>query len=314
MISLANTTFSSLSKRKVKRCKLKILHLASKFNHTEEENIACDRNSRFRTIDGTCNNLNYPLFGSILTPFRRLEPPAYGDGISTLRRALSGDELPNARNVSRFVHGSNADRTNPDSPRLTHLTMNWGQFMDHDITLAEAQGINCESSNSNPECINIEVPFDDVTFRNRGVMFFQLERDAPHMPQTMCKLIPREHSNTLTAYIDASNVYGSTEEEATNLRASNGLLRAMKHHHGCPMKNLLPALSPNQFCVSKDPNRPCFVAGDERVNENQGKNSYHRKLSLEILNEDVSPRCLKPSPFIFFCYYYFERNSYLKCF
>ena len=247
--------------------------MARAFNYTEGERIRCDKNSRFREINGTCNNLDNPRFGSILTPFRRLVPPAYGDGISTLRRALSGDELPNARNVSRFVHGSNAARTNPDSPRLTHLTMSWGQFMDHDFTLAETQSVNCESSNSNIECINIEVPSDDATFRDRGVTFFQLERDAPHMPNTMCKLTPREHRNTLTAYIDASNVYGSTEEEENNLRASNGLLRIMEPRHGCPMKSLLPAQLPDQFCVSKDPNRPCFVAGDERVNENQGKNT-----------------------------------------
>lgn len=68
----------------------------------------------------------------------------YGDGISTLRKSRSGNELPNTRKVSLVVHGNNADRSNPNSRILTHLTVNFGQFMDHDITLAEGQGLNCE--------------------------------------------------------------------------------------------------------------------------------------------------------------------------
>lgn len=203
----------------------------------------------------------------------RLLPADYGDCVSTLRTAKSGKELPNARDVSRFVHGSNEDRSNPDSKILAHLTMNWGQFMDHDITLAEAQGLNCESENPNPECINIQVPFNDVVFRSRGVHFMEVERDAPHKPSVDCKLGCREHSNVITAYVDGSNVYGSTEELALELRAADGLMRVMKHPHGCPMANLLPAQPADVFCVSKDPLRPCFEAGDERTNENQGNES-----------------------------------------
>ena len=249
---------------------MKIFELASKF-HSEEEDIKCDADARFRTADGTCNNLDNPVFGSAGSQFRRLVPNAYGDCISTLRLAKNGDELPNARDVSRIVHGSNADRTNPDSPVLSHLAMNWGQFMDHDITLAQAQGINCEEPTNNPECVNIHVPEDDVTFRARGVEFMEMEREQPHKPAEKCKLIPREHSNSITAYVDASNVYGSSEEEEEDLRAPGGLMRVMKHPHGCPLMNLLPAAHDDVPCVSKDPNRPCFLAGDERVNENQGK-------------------------------------------
>jgi len=31
-------------------------------------------------MDGTCNNLVHPEFGVAMKPFRRLMPPAYGDG------------------------------------------------------------------------------------------------------------------------------------------------------------------------------------------------------------------------------------------
>ena len=240
----------------------------------KEQNITCDPNARFRTIDGTCNNLQNPSFGAAGDKFQRLVPADYGDCVSTLRLSVRDKELPNARNVSRLVHGSNADRTNPSSSILTHLTMNFGQFMDHDITLAEAQGLNCEPPTNNSECINIDIPSDDAIFRDREVDFIELERDAPHEPESDCKLVPREHVNTLTAYIDASNVYGSDEELADSLRRPDGGLRDMKHPHGCPFRNLKNLLPPQTegFCTSKDPNRPCFVSGDERNNENQGEN------------------------------------------
>ena len=266
--------------KKERECKRRILRLALDVEpkHVRQIKPPCNNNERFRRIDGSCNNVHNPLFGAVDTPFQRIAGADYGDDISTLRRAASGHELPNARNVSRGVHGSNADRTNPDSKILTHLTMNFGQFMDHDITLAEAQGLNCEPHEYyvNPECINIEVPADDDTFRDRGVDFFEVERDAPHKPASECKLIQREHDNTITAYIDASNVYGSTKELADSLRGPDGTMLDMKHPYGCPLKNLLPPQAPDEFCVSKDPNRPCFVSGDIRNNENPGENSRYR--------------------------------------
>ena len=232
--------------------------------------ITCNANRRFRSIDGTCNNLANPEWGSVGDQFLRLEPADYGDCVSEIRRAKSGNKLPNARNISIHIIGSN-DCPHPNNNVLTHLTMNFGQFMDHDITLAEAQGLNCEPYNLNPECINIEVPEDDDIFLEQGVTEFEFERDAPHEPPTNCTPIVREHSNVITAFIDASNVYGSSIELLEELRAPDGRMLVMKPPHGCPMGKLLPPQPPEIACESRDPNRPCFHAGDERVNENQGK-------------------------------------------
>ena len=44
----------------------------------------CDGNSRYRSIDGTCNNLHYPHRGAVSAPFRRLLPSNYADGIDTI--------------------------------------------------------------------------------------------------------------------------------------------------------------------------------------------------------------------------------------
>ena len=37
-------------------------------------------NKKFRSADGSCNNLKYPLRGRALTPFPRITEADYGDG------------------------------------------------------------------------------------------------------------------------------------------------------------------------------------------------------------------------------------------
>ena len=255
-------------------CRRKLVRVAINVYPVTAINMRCNPNAPFRTIDGSCNNLRNPSYGAANTTFNRLLHADYGNCISTLRRARNGRKLPNARDVSRFAHGSNMDRTNPNSTILTHMAMVFAQFMDHDLTLAQGQGINCEPPTRNPECINIRIPIGDAIFRNREVDFIELERDAPSKSTSFCKLATREHTNTLTAYIDASNVYGSIEEVADSLRAPNGLLRVMEHPDGERFMDLQPARTetPESFCPSLDPNRPCFLAGESRNNENQGEN------------------------------------------
>lgn len=43
--------------------------------------VSCPSQSpRFRTIDGSCNNLQRPELGQINTALQRIIPPKYGDG------------------------------------------------------------------------------------------------------------------------------------------------------------------------------------------------------------------------------------------
>lgn len=42
--------------------------------------VTCDRDAIFRTIDGTCNNLDMPMLGAAKTPFGRLVQNTYEDG------------------------------------------------------------------------------------------------------------------------------------------------------------------------------------------------------------------------------------------
>ena len=40
---------------------------------------------KYRTLDGTCNNLRHTMWGASLTPLNRLLPPSYENGFNTPR-------------------------------------------------------------------------------------------------------------------------------------------------------------------------------------------------------------------------------------
>lgn len=44
-----------------------------------EMSVVCNENEKFRSYDGSCNNLKFP-FGVAFRPFRRILPPDYADG------------------------------------------------------------------------------------------------------------------------------------------------------------------------------------------------------------------------------------------
>ncbi|XP_052258561.1 peroxidase-like protein [Dreissena polymorpha] len=90
----------------------------------------CPSGVKYRTADGSCNNLLNPLWGRSQTPFERYLYPAYDDVISHPRtKSVLGGDLPNVRKISRDFH------TNLMifQPNMNHMTMQYGQFLSHDI-------------------------------------------------------------------------------------------------------------------------------------------------------------------------------------
>ena len=70
--------------------------------------------SKYRSIDGSCNNAQRPLWGKSNTAFERLLPPEYDDGLHEPRkRSVDGSPLPSARSVSFHL----AKHRNAPEPR-----------------------------------------------------------------------------------------------------------------------------------------------------------------------------------------------------
>ncbi|KOC70968.1 Chorion peroxidase [Habropoda laboriosa] len=232
--------------------------------------------SKYRTFDGSCNR---PMqWGAAMTPLRRLLPPNYADGVEAPRRALSGAELPSAREVSLKVH-----KPSPSSnPHFTVMMAVYGQFLDHDITAtAISQGINGSSisccppsTTSHPECFPVAVSSGDPVFDVARRTCMDFVRSAP-APQ--CKLGPRQQLNQVTAFIDGSAVYGSDQNVARDLREfSGGRLRMQLTPDN---RTLLPAsTNRNDGCnreTERLRGRYCFAAGDARANENLHLTTMH---------------------------------------
>ncbi|XP_054015508.1 uncharacterized protein LOC128896281 isoform X1 [Hylaeus anthracinus] len=231
--------------------------------------------SKYRSFDGSCNR---PLqWGATMTPFRRVLPPSYSDGVEAPRKALSGSELPSAREVSLKVH-----RPSPSSnPDFTVMLAVYGQFLDHDITAtAISQGVNgssiscCPPSVGHPECFPVPVASGDPVFDVTGRTCMEFVRSAG-APQ--CKIGPRQQLNQVTAFIDGSAIYGSDVSMARDLREfSGGRLRMQRTPDN---RTLLPAsTNPDDGCNRESERlrgRYCFAAGDARANENLHLTTMH---------------------------------------
>uniref|UniRef100_A0A8C3UKJ3 Ig-like domain-containing protein n=1 Tax=Catharus ustulatus TaxID=91951 RepID=A0A8C3UKJ3_CATUS len=249
---------------------------------------------KYRTHDGSCNNLQHPIWGASLTAFQRLLKPAYQNGFNLPRGfSLAEDArdlpLPLPRLVSTAMIGT--ETITPDE-QFTHILMQWGQFLDHDMDQTVAaismsrfsDGAPCSEVCSNdPPCFSITVPANDPRVRNGRCMFFV--RSSPVCGSGMTSLLmnsvyAREQINHLTSYIDASNVYGSTEQESRELRDLSGQKGLLKRGQVVPSsgKHLLPfAVGPPTECM-RDENEspvPCFLAGDHRANEQLGLTAMH---------------------------------------
>lgn len=140
---------------------------------------------RYRTFDGSCNNLCNVTIGSALRPFSRLLPPAYEDSKNAPRSMGSNNQsLPNARNISTIVFVSSTGNDDNTTPNFTHVTMTWGQFLDHHITLTQNnETVEC-GNNSLPcrgpdeGCIGIEILQGNELRDNQSAVCIPLRRSA----------------------------------------------------------------------------------------------------------------------------------------
>ncbi|CAG0904175.1 unnamed protein product [Cyprideis torosa] len=100
------------------------------------------RDLEYRTIDGSCNNPSDTLLGKSNTQMQRILPAVYDDGNGVLRfetgiwmpraRSVTGQPLSSARLISATVFLS--DDREPRDPLTSVGFVQWGQFLDHDIT------------------------------------------------------------------------------------------------------------------------------------------------------------------------------------
>lgn len=221
--------------------------------------------AKYRTFTGECNNLVKPSKGSASTSFIRLFPNGYDDGIWAVRTrsVVAGRTLPSPREVSASVI-----TTSPRHDRSRTLSvMQFGQFINHDFVSTPTMPLRvsscCENGgrfpqqDKDPRCIPIRIPANDHFYSKFRITCMNQVRSLTADPDT-CEAGPRNQLNQVSQYLDASNVYGSSEERARSLRtfAGDGKLKAS-------LGNLLPVTNGR------------FQSGEGRFSENPGLTFMH---------------------------------------
>jgi peroxidase len=214
-------------------------------------------NDNTRSIDGSGNNLRDPLMGATFTELLRLVFSDYADGISEIPEA----GRPSPRLISNIVNSQEGLIPNPLN--ASGYLWQWGQFVDHDIDLTG--GVNPE------EPADIPVPAGDPFFDpfDTGTQVIAFNRSVFDTSTGTGIGNPRQQINGITAWIDASNVYGSEIERAIALRANDGTGKL-----NTSAGDLLP-FNTEGFPNAGGDDPSLFLAGDIRSNEQVGLTSMH---------------------------------------
>ncbi|XP_069705642.1 peroxidase-like isoform X2 [Periplaneta americana] len=243
--------------------------------------------SRYRRHDGECNNLQHPTWGAALLSFKRLLAPVYADGVSELRVNRAGFPLPNPRVVSAHVHRNEG----PHDHAVSLMFAAWGQLMDHDLTFtAETKDPSdlrepscCGTGRRHPNCLPVALPPEDHFYRLYKQTCMNMLRSLAGVRDD-CRLGPRVQTNTATAYIDGNFVYGPNVRLADELRLlKGGRLKTLPAFSDLGLKELMPLKLqfPDDGCIRSSPDIYCFLAGDNRANENMALAVLHTMLVRE---------------------------------
>ncbi|MCG8356189.1 MAG: hypothetical protein MI920_11495 [Kiloniellales bacterium] len=200
-----------------------------------------------RPVDGAGSNADYPDWGATGQTLLRLAAADFADGIGS----LSGEDRPNPREISNAVSRQVGDE--PNALGVSDLLWAWGQFIDHDLDLTEA---------GEGEFAPIAVPAGDAAFDPDGsgdavIPFFRVDPIDGTGETT-----PREYHNEITAFLDASMVYGSDAETAAALRGDDGKL----------------LLDDEGYLIETEDG---VLAGDVRAAENVALTSLHTLFARE---------------------------------
>jgi len=225
-----------------------------------------------RAIDGSGNNAEDASQGAAETNMIRFGYPAvYPDGHGD---DIDNDAQPNARDVSNSLNDQTASVTN--DRLLTDWIVQWGQFVTHDMVLTLNDAANNQLSDGSTGDFSIAINDPHDPLGPNAIPFNRSDFDAstgtPDLVDSPFGPRPnwREQVNSVTSYIDASNVYGSDAVRAAALRTFvDGKLEL-------DADGLLPLNTDG--LDNDDPLRlgdKLYLAGDIRANEQVALTALH---------------------------------------
>eukprot|EP00457_Paulinella_chromatophora_P001114 gb/GEZN01001116.1/.p1 GENE.gb/GEZN01001116.1/~~gb/GEZN01001116.1/.p1 ORF type:complete len:597 (-),score=45.00 gb/GEZN01001116.1/:293-2083(-) len=253
------------------------------------------QNSPARSFDGSNNSEKDTKCGAENTVFTRLVRNSYPDGRGDKSPSEAFQERPNPRDVSRILF-SQPTTIAKNRYGLSSMVWQWGQFIDHDITLTPEEqrtptGDMVDISNQDtglkvksycPQGSDISIKVNPGDFfldplKKGGVVIHQCRSARVNIQQV------RESRSGLSMWIDGSTIYGLQEEtdseckqrsQGKPLNFDNPCIRKfelglLQTSQGGPDGELLPIQTVDQAFGWQ------FKAGDGRVNEQVGLTSMH---------------------------------------
>ena len=196
-----------------------------------------DCHGEYRSISGVCNNVNDPLRGIANSPFRRLLPACYEDGIyipigtsqAASEEPFSGP-WPSPRTISRRIITN--DMGDILNDKFSMIFTVYGQTITLDISrTAEFNTAECAQScnvtESLPFCAPVLVEDDDPYYgtnssNNARCLIVRRTIGECSTPFDSTFEQPRQQINQPTHYLDGSSIYGNNEEVASALRLFKG--------------------------------------------------------------------------------------------
>ncbi|XP_067941582.1 chorion peroxidase-like [Watersipora subatra] len=231
------------------------------------------------------------------TPYNRILLPKYenGNGARRITEIASRNALKSPRQISTTVTVTNV-LLNTDG--VSSHVMQWGQFIAHEFTqlsladptaaccpdqiflatenragtraeLAEVRALVAEERGE--VCQQIELEDDPVYRQDVCINHIRSAEATPHN----CVQGQREQMNSITHVFDASNVYGSSQETQSTLRALTGGRMATQTINGIVLP---PADTAN--CPANVDRCP-FAGGDNRINTTPNLVSAHTSFIIK---------------------------------
>ena len=240
----------------------------------EGASSGADTHLEVQSLDGTGNNLAQPTLGRAGSVYPRVAAAAYADGRSAPL------EQPNARFISNRVF-NDVNQSVVDDRHLSQWAFVWGELVAHTTSLPDGRGAA-----------------DNIPF-NRGDPLESFRSSSGVIPFARSKAAagtgvsqPRDQINTVSSYLDASAVYGSTQDRLEWLRTgpvdgNNGNNGALLYLPGGQLprrdSRANPAAAPPMLTAGRlagQPNRAA-VAGDVRANQSLSSLAVHTLFARE---------------------------------
>ncbi|XP_055945484.1 peroxidase-like isoform X2 [Argiope bruennichi] len=224
------------------------------------QTIRCDPLYPYRRINGSCNNLAHPTWGMSKGCYLRFQPAFY-DGTDNIRKSVTGNPLPEPRDISINIFKD----VHRQSSKFSFMFTLYGQTVAHDLSRAEISELDLDCCSpefiNHSACVSLPARSDDPFYSQYNQTCLFMHRTHKCLP---CSGTSRQQINGATAPLDVSTIYGPGHRKSMKVRARDGTGKLLSNVTENGEIFTFDYNAHRLFCPLQ---RNCFLTGDVRVNQ-----------------------------------------------